>query len=56
MDEPTSALDTETEKIFLTRLTNQKHDKTIIIVTHKNEVCKYVSEVVTIKILRDSDI
>ena len=55
MDEPTSALDAETEKIFLTRLTNQAHDKTIIIVTHKKEVCKYVSDVITIKFLRESD-
>ena len=55
MDEPTSALDAETEKIFLTRLTNQTHDKTIIIVTHKKEVCKYVSEVITIQLLRKSD-
>lgn len=55
MDEPTSALDAETEKMFLMRLTNQMHDKTIIIVTHKKEVCKYVSEVVTIKLLRESD-
>ena len=52
MDEPTSALDAETEKMFLTRLTNQAHDKTIIIVTHKKEVCKYVSDVITIKLLR----
>lgn len=52
MDEPTSALDAETEKIFLTRLTNQMHNKTIIIVTHKKEVCKYVSEVITVEILR----
>ena len=56
MDEATSALDAETEKIFLTRLTNQAHDKTIIIVTHKKEVCKYVSGVITIKLLRESDI
>lgn len=55
MDEPTSALDAETEKMFLTRLTNQVHDKTIIIVTHKKEVCKYVSEVITIKLLRETD-
>ena len=55
MDEPTSALDAETEKMFLTRLTNQVHEKTIVIVTHKKEVCKYVSEVVTIKLLRDAD-
>ena len=53
MDEPTSALDAETEKMFLTRLTNQKHDKTIVIVTHKKEVCKYVSDVITVKLLRD---
>ena len=53
MDEPTSALDAETEKMFLTRLTNQVHDKTIIIVTHKKEVCKYVSEVITIELLRE---
>lgn len=56
MDEPTSALDVETEKMFMTRLTNQTHDKTIVIVTHKKEVCKYVSEVITIKLLRESDI
>ena len=55
MDEPTSALDAETEKIFLTRLTNQSHDKTIVIVTHKKEVCNYVSDVITIKLLRQSD-
>lgn len=55
MDEPTSALDAETEKIFLTRLTKQVHDKTIIIVTHKKEVCKYVSEVIEIKLLREAD-
>ena len=55
MDEPTSALDAETEKIFLNRLTNQAHDKTIIIVTHKKEVCKYVSDVITIKLLRESN-
>ncbi len=55
MDEPTSALDTETEKMFLTRLTNQVHGKTIIIVTHKKEICKYVSEVITIKFLRENN-
>ena len=55
MDEPTSALDSETEKMFLNRLTNQAHDKTIIIVTHKKEICKYVSEVITIQLLRKSD-
>lgn len=53
MDEPTSALDAETEKMFLTRLTHQVHDKTIIIVTHKKEICKYVSDIITIKLLRE---
>ena len=55
MDEPTSALDAETEKIFLTRLKNQTYGKTIIIVTHKKEICNYVSDVVTIEFLRDSN-
>ena len=54
MDEPTSALDAETEKLFLTRLTGQVYRKTIIIVTHKKEICKYVSDVITIKFLRES--
>lgn len=49
MDEPTSALDEKTEKLFLMRLTNQTYNKTIIIVTHKKEICKYVSEVITIE-------
>ena len=53
MDEPTSALDAETEKMFLTRLTHQVHDKTIIIVTHRKEICKYVSDIIAIKFLRE---
>ena len=55
MDEPTSALDEVTEKLLLERLTNQAHDKTIIIVTHKKEICKYVSDTVTIKRLRENE-
>ena len=55
MDEPTSALDAETEKLFLTRLGNQVYGKTVIIVTHKKEICKYVSEVMTIEMLKESD-
>ena len=53
MDEPTSALDAETERIFLMRLTEQLNNKTIIVVTHKKEICKYVSDVITIKLLRE---
>ena len=53
MDEPTSALDNETERQFMTRLTYQVHDKTIIIVTHKKEICKYVHNVITIELLRE---
>ena len=56
MDEPTSALDAATEELFLKRLANQAHGKTIIIVTHKKEICKYVSETVTIKLLREKEI
>ena len=56
MDEPTSALDTETEKMFLTRLTNQVHNKTIVIVTHKKEICKYVSDIITIQFLREANL
>lgn len=48
MDEPTSALDPNTEKDFLTRLTNNYKKKTIIIITHKIETCNYVSNVITI--------
>ena len=51
MDEPTSALDTETEKLFLDRLSTKMHGKTIIIVTHKQEICKYVQEVIKIESL-----
>lgn len=52
MDEPTSALDTETEKLFLERLTKRNSGKTIIIITHKQEIRKYMSNVVTINFLR----
>lgn len=48
MDEPTSALDPETEKIFLERLVSCAKNKTIIIITHKQEICKYVSNVVAV--------
>ena len=49
MDEPTSALDSETEKLFLERLMGKSHGKTLIIVTHKQEICNYVENVVRIE-------
>ncbi len=52
MDEPTSALDADTEKLFLTRLASKTNEKTIIIITHKQEICNYVSNTVTIDFLR----
>lgn len=48
LDEPTSALDSETEKLFLDRLVKNSINKTIIIITHKTEVCNYVSNTITI--------
>lgn len=52
MDEPTSALDADTEQLFLERLSTTMIGKTIIIITHKQELRKYVSDIVTIDFLR----
>lgn len=52
MDEPTSALDADTEKLFLERLTTKTGGKTIVIITHKQEIQKYMSNVVAINFLR----
>lgn len=52
MDEPTSALDTDTERLFLERLSSTMNGKTIIIITHKHEIREYVSGIVTINFLR----
>lgn len=49
LDEPTSALDTITEKQFLERLVKSSINKTIIIITHKGEVCNYVSNIISLK-------
>lgn len=50
LDEPTSALDPETERLFIERLVKKSMNKTVIIITHKPEICKYVSDMVTIRI------
>ena len=49
LDEPTSALDSETEKSFLDRLIINSKNKTVIIITHKQEICEYVSNTITIR-------
>lgn len=48
LDEPTSALDPETESKLLTRLVAQSSGKTIIIISHKSEINKYVQQVIRI--------
>ncbi len=48
LDEPTSALDPETERKLLTRMVAQSSGKTIIIISHKSEINKYVQQVITI--------
>ena len=48
LDEPTSALDSETEKKFLNRLVKNYINKTGIIITHKQEIRDYVSNIVII--------
>ena len=53
MDEPTSALDADTERLFLERLTARTDGKTIVIITHKKEIRKYVSEIISIDFLRE---
>ena len=48
LDEPTSALDQETEAALLTRLVAQSSGKTIIIISHKSDIKKYVQKVIRI--------
>lgn len=48
LDEPTSALDPETESILLSRLVSQSLNKTIIIISHKYEINKYVQKIIRI--------
>ncbi|MDE6324371.1 MAG: ABC transporter ATP-binding protein/permease [Paramuribaculum sp.] len=48
LDEPTSALDPETESLLLSRLVSRSSDKTIIIISHKSEINKYVHYVIKI--------
>ncbi len=48
-DEPTSALDKETEAIIVESLSRLKGDKTVIIISHSNEVGTYADKVYSLK-------
>jgi len=49
LDEPTSALDSQTEKIFLERLSAALKGRTVIIVTHSEAVHSICDDVVTVE-------
>lgn len=49
LDEPTSALDDATEKCFLERLYRNRLNKTIVIISHKNEVANYVDRTLMLR-------
>lgn len=49
LDEPTSSLDTETERLFLERLSGQIKDKTLILITHHETVARLCTSVVRIR-------
>lgn len=48
MDEPTSALDQDTEHLLLSRLTDNRYGKTIIIVSHSYSVEEFCDEAIRI--------
>ena len=48
LDEPSSSLDIETEKILLERLSGQVQDKTLIIITHREEIASICTSVLRI--------
>lgn len=48
LDEPTSSLDSETERTLLKRLAEQVHDKTLILVTHKETAARFCTYTVTL--------
>lgn len=48
LDEPSSSLDGETEKILLERLSAQVKDKTVIIITHREEIASICTSVLRI--------
>jgi ABC-type multidrug transport system fused ATPase/permease subunit len=44
LDEPTSSLDSETEQILLSRLAAEVHRRTVIVVTHREQVVELCQE------------
>ncbi|MFI3320688.1 MAG: ABC transporter ATP-binding protein [Rikenellaceae bacterium] len=48
MDEPTSALDSATELLFLSRLGEYVGERTVIMVTHRENIATYCSNVVNL--------
>lgn len=48
LDEPSSSLDIETEKTLLERLSGQVQDKTLIIITHREEIASICTSVLRI--------
>ena len=48
-DEATSALDTTTEKMILESIKSMSKDKTILMVTHKNEIKPYFDRIFDLK-------
>lgn len=48
LDEPTSSLDKDTERTLLLRLSKQVHDKTLILVTHKEATAGFCTSTVNL--------
>lgn len=48
-DEATSSLDNETEKVVLERIVKTYKDRTLIFITHRDEVLKYADQVIHLK-------
>ncbi len=49
LDEPTSALDKGTEQILLDRLSHKLRDKTVLIISHKKSISKFVDNMLLIE-------
>jgi ABC-type bacteriocin/lantibiotic exporter with double-glycine peptidase domain len=55
LDEPTASLDKETKDLFLHLMGTMLKEKTIIIITHDQYLLKYVTRVVDMNILQETD-